>query len=325
MSEWRLSVAAYGGPEAIAREDLGDLKPGPGEALVRHHAIGINFIDTYHRTGLYPSPLPIGLGVEAAGVVEAIGDGVTNVRVGDRVGYVTRTPGSYATARVMPAVELILLPDTIDDELAAAALLKGMTAEALIFRCARVQKGTTALVHAAAGGVGQILVQWLHTSGVTVIAHAGSPEKAEIARAMGDNHALHCALDGLAEQVRGLTDGNGVDVSFDGVGAASWTASLDSLARRGMMVTFGNASGPVPPFSPLELSRRGSLFVTRPTLFDYIVTAEERQASADHLFAALADGTIKIAIDQRFALTDAAEAHRALEGRRTTGSTLLIP
>lgn len=325
MSDWRLAVAAYGGPEAIVREDVGDLEPGPGEAVVRHRAIGINFIDTYHRTGLYPVPLPAGLGVEAAGVVEALGSGVENVRAGDRVGYVTRIPGSYATARSISAADLIVLPDTVDDELAAAALLKGMTAEALIFRCARVEAGATALVHAAAGGVGQILVQWLHAAGVTVIAHAGSAEKAEIARTMGADHALYGSFDGLADQVRELTNGRGADVSFDGVGAASWTASLDSLARRGMMVTFGNASGPVPPFSPLELSRRGSLFVTRPTLFDYIVTADERQAAADRLFAALTDGTVKIAVDQRFALADAAEAHRALEARRTTGSTLLIP
>ncbi|RVT92635.1 quinone oxidoreductase family protein [Sphingomonas crocodyli] len=325
MSDWRLSVAAYGGPEAIAREDLGTLRPGPGEVVVRHRAIGINFIDTYHRTGLYPVPLPAGLGVEAAGIVEALGEGVDGFSVGERVAYVTRTPGSYATARTIAAAELISLPDDVDDDLAAAALLKGLTAEALIFRCARIEKGATALVHAAAGGVGQILVQWLHAAGVTVIAHAGSAEKAEIARKMGADHVLHGGFNTLAEDVRALTDGRGVHVSFDGVGAASWTASLDALARRGMMVTFGNASGPVPPFSPLELSRRGSLFVTRPTLFDYIVTPEERQAAADRLFAALADGTVKITIGQRFALGDAADAHRALEARQTTGSTLLIP
>ncbi|TZG26376.1 quinone oxidoreductase family protein [Sphingomonas montanisoli] len=325
MSEWRLSVAAYGGPEAIAREDLGALQPGPGEVLVRHRAIGVNFIDTYHRTGLYPVPLPAGLGVEAAGVVEALGEGVQGLRIGERVAYVTRVPGSYATARTVPAGELISLPDSVTDDLAAAALLKGLTAEALIFRCARVDKGATALVHAAAGGVGQILVQWLHAVGVTVIAHCGSVEKAAIARSMGADHALHCGFDTLAEEVRALTNGRGADVSFDGVGAESWTASLDALARRGMMVTFGNASGPVPPFSPLELSRRGSLFVSRPTLFDYIVTPEERQVAADRLFTALSDGTVKITIGKRFALIDAADAHRALEARQTTGSTLLIP
>ncbi len=292
---------------------------------MRHQAIGLNFIDIYHRSGLYPLPLPTGLGQEGAGIVEAIGDGVNHIRPGDRVAYAGGPLGAYATARVMPAAILVPLPPTIDAELAAAAMLKGMTAEMLIERCSRIRPGQSALVHAASGGVGSILVQWLKAVGAQVIAHAGNDAKAAKARALGADHALSCPFDQLAAEIRALTDGRGVDVVFDGVGAASWAASLASAAKRGMIVSYGNASGPVPPIAPLELGRAGSLFLTRPTLFDYIADPAELRASAGRLFEMIESGKIGIEIGQRFALADAADAHRALENRTTTGSTLLIP
>jgi NADPH2:quinone reductase len=323
-ADWRIVVHQHGGPEQMQREEITLAPPAAGQVIVRHEAIGINYIDVYHRTGLYPQNLPIGLGVEAAGIVEAVGEGVDQFRVGQKVGYCTGI-GSYSTARLIGADQLIAIPDTISADLAAASLLKGLTAEFLIFRCAELTAGSTALVHAAAGGVGQILVQWLHAIGVRVIAHAGSPAKAEIARAAGADHALSCPYAELAEQVRAITDGIGVDASLDGVGADSWQASLSSLKRRGLMVTFGNASGPVPPFTALDLQRQGSLFVTRPTLFDYVAQPEEKKLAAARLFDAIETGQIKVAIGQRFTLADAANAHRALEARTTTGSTLLIP
>jgi NADPH:quinone reductase len=325
MSDYRLFIRGTGGPEVIEREQVGLLQPGPGEARVRHEAIGLNFIDTYQRSGLYPLDLPSGLGSEAAGVVEAVAEGVVAVSPGDRVGYAGGAPGAYATARLMPAESLIRLPDEIDAQQAAAALLKGMTAGMLIEGCARVQPGQWVLVHSANGGVGSIAVQWLRAIGARVIAHAGTAEKAEAARALGAEQALHCSFDALAEQVRALTGGRGVDAVLDGVGKDSWTASLKSLARRGIMVSFGNASGPVPPFAPLELARAGSLFLTRPTLNDYMVTSAERQTLAGRLFKLMKAGEVKVAIGQTFALSDAAEAHRAIEGRHTTGSTVLLP
>ncbi len=309
----------------IERESFDAGAPGPGEVRVRHRAIGVNFIDVYHRTGLYPQDLPAGLGVEAAGVVEAVGDGVEGFRIGSRVAYATAKPGSYATCRVIKADQLSPLPDSIDDDLAAASMLKGMTAEFLIFRCARIQPGQIALVHAAAGGVGVMLVQWLSSIGVRVIAHAGSAAKAAIARTAGAELAFDGSYDDLAPRLRDHLGGAGVDVSFDGVGAASWAASIASLRRRGLMISFGNASGPVPSVSPMDLARAGSLFLTRPTLFDYIALPEERQESAGRLFDALASGAMKVDIGQRFPLADAALTHDALEGRRTTGSTILIP
>ena len=323
MSETRLIVRRTGGPEVI---DIETFDPGsvPADQVrVRHHAVGLNFIDVYRRSGLYPVDLPSGMGTEAAGVVEAVGDGVATVRVGDRVGYATGPLGACATVRDIPAEFLIPLPDGVSEGVAAASLLKGMTAAFLIEQCARVQPGWTVLVHAAAGGVGSILVQWLAAMGVRVIAHAGSPEKAERARADGAHLALSVPFDELAAAAREATDGRGVEVAFDGVGAASWFASLASVARRGLLVSYGNASGPVPPFSPLELSKAGSLFVTRPTLFDYAVTPEERATLAGLLFDRIASGDVKIAIGQRFPMAQAAEAHRALEARRTVGSTLL--
>jgi NADPH2:quinone reductase len=324
MPDYRLVAARFGGPEVIERQDFVPEPPGPGQARVRHTAIGVNFIDIYHRTGLYPNDLPAALGTEAAGTIEALGDGVTGLRLGQRVGYVA-APGCYATSRTVDADLLIPLPDTISDDLAAACLVKGMTAEALIFRCAAMTSGQSALVHAAAGGVGTILVQWLAALGVHVIAHAGTARKAEMASAAGAELSLHCGFDELAQHVRDHTGGNGVHVSFDGVGKASWDASLASLRRRGLMVSFGNASGPVPPVAPMALAKGGSLFLTRPTMFDYQVTREERLASAARLFDALGSGTVKVDISRRFALADAAKAHEALEGRQTTGSLILTP
>ncbi len=325
MRDYRLVARQFGRPEVIAAEPLATGPVAPGMARVRHHAVGVNFIDTYHRSGLYPEPLPAALGVEGAGVVEAVGDGVNDLSRGDRVGYVLAQPGSYASRADVPAARLIRLPDSIDDETAAAVLLKGLTVQMLVMGCARIEAGQSALVLAAAGGVGRMLVQWLAAIGVTVIAHAGSAGKAAIARDLGAAHALHGPFDTLAAEVRAATGGRGVNVVFDGVGASSWTASLDSLRPRGLMISFGNASGPVPPLSPLELTRRGSLFLTRPRLFDYIETRAELDAAAGALFAMLASGRLSVEIGLRAPLTDAANVHRALEGRQTMGSIILIP
>jgi NADPH2:quinone reductase len=322
---WRIVIRRTGGPEVLEREDLGSLEPGPGELLVRHEAIGLNFIDIYHRTGLYPVTLPSGLGGEAAGVVEAVGEGVEAFAPGDRVTYLSRIPGAYATHRVVPADRTIALPEGISSETAAATLLKGCTAEYLIHRCGKVQSGDTILVHAAAGGVGSILVPWLKAVGAVVIAHAGSADKASRARALGADHALSCGLEELAEQVRSLTGGEGAKIVLDGVGAASWKASLASIARRGLLVTYGNASGPVPPFAPAELTAAGSIFLTRPTLFDYTATQDELRLSAGRLFEAIGKGVVPVHINARFPLAEAADAHRALESRTTTGSTVLMP
>ena len=320
MERYRLIFHATGGPEVIEREPLGPLAPGPGEVLIRHEAIGLNYIDTYHRSGLYPLKLPSGLGSEAAGVVEAAGEG-SGFAVGERVAYALAPPDAYATHRLIAADRLA---DDIDAATAAAVMLKGCTAEMLIERCARVQAGEWVLVHAAAGGVGSILVPWLKAAGAKVIAHAGSAEKAAIAAELGADHALSCALGELAGKVHDIIRA-GVRVVLDGVGAASWAASLASLAKRGLMVSYGNASGPVPPLSPLELARSGSLFLTRPTLGDYVATAEELQSSAARVFEMVRSGAVPVRIGARFALADAAAAHGALEARATTGSTLLIP
>lgn len=314
-----------GGPEVLEAEMIDVPAPGEGEIVVRHEAVGLNFIDTYHRSGLYPLPLPSGLGNEAAGVVEAVGPGVDGFREGDRVGYFSGPLGSYATHRAIDADRVVKLPDEIDSETAAAAMLKGCTAEFLIERCARVEAGETVLVHAAAGGVGSILVQWLKAIGATVIAHAGTSKKAETAAEFGADHALCCPLEELATQVRALTGGKGVSVVLDGVGAASWDASIGSVARKGLVVTYGSASGPVPAFTALDLLRAGSIFVTRPTLFDYVSTPEDMRASAARLFEMMASGTVQVRIGARYNLLEAAEAHRALEARQTTGSTILIP
>jgi NADPH2:quinone reductase len=314
-----------GGPEVLEAEHIDVPRPGPGEVLVRNEAVGLNFIDTYHRSGLYKLPLPSGLGGEGAGVVEAVGEGVAGFREGDRVGYFTGPPGAYATHRTIDPDRLVKLPDSLPAQQAAAAMLKGCTAEYLIERCARVEPGQAVLVHAAAGGMGSILVQWLKAIGATVIAHAGDSRKAALASELGADHALCCPLDSLAAEVRGLTGGAGVPVVLDGVGGASWKASLGSVARRGLLVTYGNASGPVPPFTALDLLGAGSIFVTRPTLADYCKTADEMRASAARLFEMIEKGAVTIQVGATFPLLRAADAHRAIEARSTTGSTVLIP
>jgi NADPH2:quinone reductase len=314
-----------GGPEVLEAEHIDVPRPGPGEVLVRNEAVGLNFIDTYHRSGLYKLPLPSGLGGEGAGVVEAVGEGVSEFREGHRVGYFTGPLGSYATHRTIAADKLVRLPDAITSEVAAAAMLKGCTAEYLIERCARVETGQTVLVHAAAGGMGSILVQWLKAVGATVIAHSGDSRKAALAKELGADHSLCCPMDSLAAEVRALTGGQGVPVVLDGVGEASWKASLGSIARRGLLVTYGNASGPVPPFTALDLLGAGSIFVTRPTLADYCRSPAEVAASAERLFEMIGKGSVTVRIGATFPLLKAADAHRAIEARQTTGSTVLIP
>jgi NADPH:quinone reductase len=318
-----IQFSRAGGPEVLEAVELDVPSPAAGQILVRHAAVGLNYIDTYHRSGLYPLKLPSGLGLEAAGTVEAVGEGVTRFKVGDRVAY-NGTMGAYAEAAIVPADRAVRVPDGVSLETAAAALLKGMTAEFLVRRCFHVKQGDTVLIHAAAGGVGQILVQWCRALGATVIATVGSEAKAVIARDLGADHVIDYSHEDVAAKVAELTGGQGVAVVYDGVGKDTWTASLKSLARRGVMVTFGNASGPVPPFAPLELSAK-SLSVTRPRLFDYIVTTDELDESAQALFSVIASGAVKIDIGQTFPLAEARAAHEALEGRRTTGATLLVP
>lgn len=318
-------IEAIGGPEVIQWVDVDLPPPGPGEVRMRNTAVGLNFIDTYHRSGLYPVPLPSGLGGEAAGVVEAVGAGVDGFSVGDRVATFGPGLGAYSTARNVPAANLFLLPDDIGDETAAAALLKGGTVEFLVERCARVAPGWTVLVHAAAGGVGQIAVRWLKAIGATVIATVGSQDKVALANAAGADHVLVSRGEGIAAFVREVTGGAGVEVVFDGVGKATWEASLASVKRRGLVVSFGNASGPVEGVALGALARAGSVYVTRPTMFDYYVTPEERAAGSARLFQMLRSGAVRADIGQRFALEDAADAHRALEAGKTTGSTVLVP
>lgn len=323
--DWRIAFGRTGGTDVLAHEDARVPPPGAGEVTIRHSAVGLNFIDVYHRNGLYPVDLPSGLGTEAAGTITAVGTGVEGLQVGERVAYAGGPLGAYSTARTMPADLLVHLPDAISDETAAAVMLKGLTADYLIGACAQVRPGQSALVLAASGGVGSLLVQWLSAKGVRVIAHAGTAEKAARAQASGAIAALHNGFDALAEAVRGATDGHGVDVAFDGVGKASWNATLASMAPRGLIVSYGNASGAVPAVEPGTLQRAGSLFLTRPTLADYVTTPDERRAAAMRLFDAIADGTLRVEIGQRFALADAVAAHQALESRATIGSTVLVP
>ena len=325
MSEHRILLAAHGDPEVLRWTPFDLPEPSPGEVRLRTRAVGLNFIDTYHRSGLYPLPMPSGLGIEAAGVVEAIGAGVNGWHPGDRAGIFLGSPGAYATARNVPAALLVRLPDTVSDELAAAVMLKGATTEFLVERCARVQRGWTVLVHAAAGGVGLLLVQWLKHIGATVIGTVGSAAKAELARAAGADHVIEYTREDVAARVREITGGEGVRVAFDGVGAATWSASLGSAARRGLIVSYGNASGPVSGVALAALAGAGSLFVTRPTLFDYYREPGERAAGIHRVFELIAAGVLEVRIDQRFALKDAGEAHRALESRATTGATVLLP
>jgi NADPH:quinone reductase len=319
----QVRFAATGGPEVMMLESASMLVPGPGELLLRQTAIGLNFIDTYHRTGLYPIALPSGLGLEAAGVVEAVGAGVS-IAPGTRVGYCWGPIGAYASHRVIAADRVVVLPDGVSDEAAAAVLLKGCTTEFLVERCARVQPGQWALVQAAAGGVGLLLVQWLKHIGATVIAVAGSPEKLAIAMAHGADHGLVQDAT-MAQQVRDLTGGRGVDVVFDGVGKATFEASLDSLKRRGLLASYGNASGAVGSVDFAILARKGSLFATRPTLFDYYTNRDEIERYAGRVLDLVVKGVLKVNVDQRYALKDVATAHRDLEARRTTGSTVLLP
>lgn len=314
-------VRKFGGPDVIEREEFDPGAPGPGEVLVANEAIGLNFIDTYFRTGLYDAPFPISLGSESVGTIIAIGPGVAGFLPGERVGTVN-PPGAYATYRIIPAARAVRIPDHLTSAEAAATLLKGLTASYLAEETAQLAARNVALVHSAAGGVGSILVPWLRDKGVTVIAHAGTAEKVATVPA---DYRLSCNWNELADAVRGITAGSGVDVVFDGVGKDSWNASLACLRRRGLMVSYGNASGAVPPLRLLDLMAAGSLFVTRPTLADYIATPEELALTAGRLFDRMARGVIKAHIGQTFALADAAEAHRALEGRRTTGSTVLLP
>ncbi|APR54325.1 quinone oxidoreductase [Sphingomonas koreensis] len=318
-------IEKTGGPEVILWTTRDLPPPGPGEVRVRQTAVGLNFIDTYHRSGLYPVPLPSGLGGEAAGVVEAVGAGVASLVPGDRVATYGPGLGAYASERNVPADILSKLPDAISDEVAAAVMLKGCTAEYLVERAARVQPGMTVLVHAAAGGTGQLLVQWIKHLGATVIGTAGSPEKAARARALGADHVIEYKREDIAERVREITGGAGVPVVLDGVGGSTWEASLKSAARRGLIVSFGNAGGPVEGVNLGTLSRHGSLFVTRPTLYDYYASPEERAAGVARVFELVASGVLSVEVGQRFALEDAAAAHRAIEAGETMGATLLIP
>ena len=313
-----------GGPEVIQWREVDLPAPGPGEVQLRQEAVGLNYIDTYFRTGLYPAKLPAGLGFEAAGVIEALGDGVTGLAVGDRAAYMGDL-GAYATARNVGAAGLFKLPHMIDSQTAAAALLKGATVECLAERCAPVAPGGWALVPAAAGGVGQLLVQWLTARGVRVIGTVGSEAKRALAQQAGAELVLLSGAEDLASQVRAATGGTGVAVAYDGVGAASWESSLKSLQRRGTLVSFGNASGPVTGVNLGVLAAHGSLFVTRPTLFDYYTTPAERAAGSAKLWEMITSGKVKVNVGQTYTLRDAAQAHRDLEARATTGSTVLVP
>ena len=312
-----------GGPEVMAWVAHAPGAPGPGEVRVRHHAVGVNFIDTYHRGGLYPVPLPSGLGSEAAGVVEAVGEGVTQLRAGDRVAYAGGPLGAYAESRVMPAAPLLKLPDGIGFDTAAAMMLKGLTAQYLLRQTFVVQPGQTILLHAAAGGVGLIAAQWARALGAIVIGTVGSDDKAELARAHGCAHVINYRRENVVERVREITGGRGVPVVYDGVGKDTFFASLDCLAPRGLLVSYGNASGAVPPFALLELSNRGSLYVTRPTLVHYTATRDALEAAAAELFDVVASGAVRIEIAQCYPLADAAIAHADLQARRTTGSIVL--
>ncbi|MCE3248592.1 MAG: quinone oxidoreductase [Geminicoccaceae bacterium] len=321
-----IRVHETGGPEVLRFEQVELGAPGRGQARVRQTAVGLNFIDVYFRTGLYPAPaVPFTPGLEAAGVVEAIGEGVGEVAVGQRVAYAAPPLGAYAEARLMPADRLVAIPDGIEDEQAAAMMLKGMTAQYLLRRTFRVQPGQTILFHAAAGGVGLIACQWAKHLGATVIGTVGSEAKAELAKAHGCDHPIRYDREDLVARVRELTGGKGVPVVYDSVGQATFERSLDCLAPLGMMVSFGQSSGKIPPLDTAVLSQKGSLFLTRPTLMTYTAARADLVAAAKELFEVVRGGAVRILVNQRFALRDAAEAHRALEGRQTTGSTVLLP
>ena len=319
-----IRIHQTGGPDVLKYEDVALAEPSAGHVRVKHTAIGVNFIDTYHRSGLYKIPLPSILGSEAAGVVEALGAGVTTLKVGDRVAY-AGAMGAYAEANNVPADKLVKIPAAIADETAAASLLKGMTVQYLLKRTYPVKAGQTILWHAAAGGVGLIAGQWAKHLGVTVIGTVGSDAKVELAQKNGCTHVLNLSTEDWTKRVREITNGEGVPVVYDSIGKVTWSGSLDCLAVRGLMVSFGNASGAVPAFEPGILAAKGSLYVTRPTLASYTRNAKELQETADDLFAVMASGAVKIQINQRFKLADAAKAHEALHSRKTTGATILIP
>jgi len=320
-----IRMSKVGGPEVMELVDveLGD--PGPGEILVKHHAIGVNYLDIYFRVGLYPQTLPIGVGQEGAGVVEKVGAGVTHLQVGDRVAYAGRPSGSYAQARIMPADIVLKLPDALSFEQGAAMMLQGLTVQYLINDTSAVQKGDTVLLHAAAGGVGTIACQWLKALGATVIGTVGSPEKAELAKAHGCDHTILYREEDFVAKVREITGGKGVPVVYDSIGKDTFMKSLDCLSPRGLMVTFGNASGPVPPLDVSILAGKGSLKVTRPTLTTYVLNRALLEPMAADLFQRVISGQVKIEINQRYPLAQAIQAHRDMEDRKTTGSTILIP
>jgi NADPH2:quinone reductase len=318
-------IEEFGGPRNMKLVDVEVGAPGPGEIRIRHEAVGLNFIDTYHRSGAYPLELPHGLGMEAAGVVEAVGEGVTHLKVGDRAAYAAQPPGAYATERVMPAFQVAPLPDEISFETAAGAMLQGMTVEYLFHRTTPIKPGDTVLFQAAAGGVGLIACQWAKSEGITLIGTAGSDEKCHEALANGAAACINYKSEDFVARVRELTDGKGVDVVMDGVGKDTFFGSLDSLKPLGMMISFGSASGNVEAFGLQELAKRGSLKVTRPTLFTHIADHESCMEMAAHVFDKIRSGAVTIHIDQRFSLDAVAEAHRLLEGRMTTGSTILLP
>jgi len=321
-----IRIHEHGGPEVLRWEEVPKPSPGPGEALVRHAAVGLNYIDVYFRTGLYKPPsLPAVIGMEGAGTVEAVGEGVGGLAPGDRVAYATAPIGAYAEFRTIKADRLVKLPEAIGFETAAAMMLQGMTAEYLLLRTYRVQPGQTILVHAAAGGVGLIMCQWARHLGCTVIGTVGSDEKAALAKAHGCDHPIVYTREDFQARVKEITGGKMLPVVYDSVGRDTFQKSIDCLAPLGMMIVYGNASGPVPPFELSMLAAKGSLFITRPTLATYTARREDLAASAAALFDVVRKGVVKIEVNQRFPLQDAAEAHRALEGRRTTGSTILLP
>ncbi|WP_299735076.1 quinone oxidoreductase [uncultured Roseobacter sp.] len=316
-------IEEAGGPEAMQVVDRDVGAPGPGEVRIAHKACGLNFIDVYQRTGLYPLALPHALGMEAAGIIEAVGEGVTHLKPGDRAAYAATPPGAYAQARVMPATQVCALPEGISFEHAAAMMLKGMTVEYLFHRTTPIARGDTVLFHAAAGGVGLIACQWARSEGISLIGTAGTDEKCALALAHGATHCINYRTEDWGTQVQELTGGKGVDVVMDAVGADTFDGSLDSLKPLGMMISFGNASGPVPPFNLAILAQKGSLKITRPTLFSHMADRDACQDMADHLFKKVLSGAVEIRIDQRFPLAEVRAAHAALEARKTTGSTIL--
>ena len=318
-------IESPGGPEVLELQDVDLPAPDAGQVRVRHTAVGLNYIDTYHRSGLYPLPLPSGIGLEAAGVVEELGEGVSNLAVGDRIAYGAGPLGAYAEACNVPANRVSKVPDGIDDETAAAMMLKGMTVRYLLRATYKVQAGETILLHAAAGGIGLIACQWAKALGVTTIGTVGSEEKAELARARGCHHTINYQTEDVAARVRELTGGEGVPVVYDGVGQATFEASLDSLRPRGLMVSFGNASGPVTNFDLGTLSAKGSLYVTRPSLMTYVASDAELAETTTDLFEVVGSGAVNIPVNQRYALADVRQAHEDLEGRKTTGSSILMP